>query len=424
MHRDYRLKVYIAMVSLLTLGGLIWLVTTCPLPRFVDVLFIVGLSIGGDLLRVPIPSGGSVSVCFAIDFAAILIFGSVSALMTALAVFLCVLVQSKPIKVAAFDASQVFLSTLAAALTYQGLGGGFAPSIDLVRSLIPLLAATFAYFVVNTLLVAVVITLDQGISVGKIWRANIKWVIPNYLALSPLGILIAIIYTGPLGPPGTVLLLMPLFLARYSFQQYSEMRKAHIDTVKALAAALDAKDSYTRGHSDRIEQISNILADAMDLSGSEIETISYAGLLHDIGKIGVSEAVLNKPGKLSEAEFNQIKAHPDIGADMIKDVGFLKGVAEIIRHHHERYDGKGYPAGLAGEDIPLGARILACADAFDAMTSDRVYRRALSFEQAKTELIENRGKQFDPRVIEVFLKSEKEIRAIVSREHKEDEHIC
>jgi HD-GYP domain-containing protein (c-di-GMP phosphodiesterase class II) len=109
---------------------------------------------------------------------------------------------------------------------------------------------------------------------------------------------------------------------------------------------------------------------------------------------------------------------------MIKDVGFLKGVAEIIRHHHERYDGKGYPAGLAGEDIPLGARILACADAFDAMTSDRVYRRALSFEQAKTELIENRGKQFDPRVIEVFLKSEKEIRAIVSREHKEDEHIC
>ena len=416
MGRAFGIGVYIAGISLLALGGLAWILGTYPLPGFLDLALIVGLSIIGDLLRVPIPYGGAVSVCFAIDFAAVLLFGPMAAPMVSLAVLLRVLCQRKPLRVIAFDTSQVFLSTLAAALAYQLFGGQIAPDIDLVRGFLPLAMATLAYFAVNAFLVAMVITLDQGISVGKVWRSNVKWVIPNYLALSPLGILIAIIYEGPLGPPGTVLLLMPLFLARFSFQQYSEMRKAHIDIIKALAAALDAKDPCTRGHGDRIQRLSYILAEAMDLSGEEIETITYAGLLHDIGKIGVSEQVLNKPGKLTEDEMHQIQAHPEIGANMIKDVGFLRGVTDIIRHHHERYDGKGYPAGLAGESIPLGARILACADAFDAMTSDRVYRKALSFEEAKAELLRNSGTQFDPRVIAVFLQCEETIRPIVSRE--------
>ena len=169
---------------------------------------------------------------------------------------------------------------------------------------------------------------------------------------------------------------------RYSFQQYIDIRAAHLETIQALALALDAKDPYTRGHSERVAEYAAEIAVQMKLPENEVEMLRYAGVLHDIGKIGISDTVLNKVGKLTDAEFELIQSHTTIGAHVVKPVGFLRGVSLVIRHHHERYDGRGYPDGLQGEEIPLGARIMAVADAFDAMTYDRVYRAGIDTDQA------------------------------------------
>ncbi|MBD3419412.1 MAG: response regulator [Chitinivibrionales bacterium] len=183
---------------------------------------------------------------------------------------------------------------------------------------------------------------------------------------------------------------------------YQNIRDNYLKTIRAFALAVEAKDRYTHGHSENVMNYTVKLASQMGLNDSEIEKIKYAGLLHDIGKIGVSELILNKPGKLTGAEFEEIKRHPELGARIIADVPFLKSLVPLILHHHEFYNGLGYPEGIAGDDIPYGARILAVCDSFEAMTSDRPYRTALSREKAYSILMENKGIQFDPNIVEVF----------------------
>ncbi|MDD2717452.1 MAG: HD domain-containing protein [Candidatus Wallbacteria bacterium] len=184
---------------------------------------------------------------------------------------------------------------------------------------------------------------------------------------------------------------------------YENMHKSYISTVRALSAAIDAKDKYTSGHSTAVTEYTIPIAREMKLSQAEIEKLEYAGLLHDIGKIGVMEQILNKPGRLTNEEFGSIKKHPVIGFEILKSIDFLKDVTLLVRHHHERFDGKGYPDGLVGEAIPLGARIIAVADTFDAMTSDRPYRKGLPVEIALKEIRNCSGSQFDPRVVEAFV---------------------
>jgi len=174
-------------------------------------------------------------------------------------------------------------------------------------------------------------------------------------------------------------------------------------TIKALAAAIDAKDPYTRGHSQRVVQYSLMCGRSLSLSHRELETIEYSGILHDIGKIGIPDAILSKKGLLTDEERCEIRKHPVISANIIHDIPFLKPVIEIVRHHHEKYDGSGYPDGLIGESIPKGARILAVADAFDAMMSDRPYRAHMPQNHAIIELRKHSGKQFCPIAVDAFL---------------------
>jgi response regulator RpfG family c-di-GMP phosphodiesterase len=184
---------------------------------------------------------------------------------------------------------------------------------------------------------------------------------------------------------------------------YKNLRDNYLKTIRAFALAVEAKDPYTHGHSENVMKYTIVLAKKLGLSDDEIEQIKYAGLLHDVGKIGISEAILNKPGRLTEEEFTQIKQHPDLGARIISDVPFLKSLVPLVLHHHERFDGKGYPRGLAGKDIPYGARILCVCDTYEAMTSDRPYRKAMPFEKATAIIEENKGLQFDPDIAEEFL---------------------
>ncbi|MBM4349255.1 MAG: response regulator [Deltaproteobacteria bacterium] len=187
-------------------------------------------------------------------------------------------------------------------------------------------------------------------------------------------------------------------------QSYRTLKKAHLDSVKVLAEAIDAKDPYTRGHSDRVKRMSLAIAKKMGFSEERLENLEYGALLHDIGKIGIKDEVLQKQGPLSNEEYQYIREHPLIGVKIVEGVEFFKDKIPMIRHHHEHYDGRGYPDGLAGEAIPLEARIISLPDAFDAMTSARPHRGVMPLQNVLAELEKCRGRQFDPKMLEIFLR--------------------
>lgn len=185
---------------------------------------------------------------------------------------------------------------------------------------------------------------------------------------------------------------------------YEQAEMGYLNTIKTLSNVIDAKDNYTYGHSERVMQHCVTIAEALKLSDEDKNILRYASLLHDIGKIGIDIGLLRKPSKLSDEEWKMIFMHPVLGSSIVEQIGFLSNLAPIILHHHERYDGKGYPTKIKVEKIPLGARILSVADAYESMVSDRPYRKALSLKKARQELKELSGAQFDPKIVKVFLK--------------------
>jgi putative nucleotidyltransferase with HDIG domain len=183
---------------------------------------------------------------------------------------------------------------------------------------------------------------------------------------------------------------------------HENLKEKLLNAVSTLAMALEAKDAYTRGHSQRVSHYSVQIARELGLNEREIEAIRLAGMLHDIGKIGIRDQILHKQGKLTEEEWKQVRKHPEISVSILSRIPDLKGILKIIRHHHEHYDGKGYPSGLSGEEIPLGARILAVTDMLDALISDRPYREKITFMEAVEEIRKVSGTQLDPRIVEVL----------------------
>jgi len=197
----------------------------------------------------------------------------------------------------------------------------------------------------------------------------------------------------------------------YRVELFDELERAYFQTVLALARAVDAKDTYTADHSERLSQFSLAIGKRIGMSARELEDLRYSALLHDIGKIGVADAILQKPAALDTDEWARMRQHPVIGAQILAPIPRLTGAARVVRHHHERFDGKGYPDQLAGEAIPLGARILTVVDSYSAITDARVYKKARTHEDASAELKRNAGTQFDPRIVEIFLQLLEEERA-------------
>lgn len=186
---------------------------------------------------------------------------------------------------------------------------------------------------------------------------------------------------------------------------YEQVEVGYLNTIRTLSNIIDAKDSHTYGHSERVMEYCTEIAHLLNLSNNEKEILKYASLLHDIGKIGIDVGILRKPSKLNQEEWNIMVMHPVLGSSIVEQIGFLSDLAPIILRHHERYDGKGYPGKLKNKKIPLGARILSVVDAYESMVSDRPYRKGLSFEKAKQELISGSGTQFDPDIVKVFIKA-------------------
>ena len=222
------------------------------------------------------------------------------------------------------------------------------------------------------------------------------------LGYAAYGLLMAALWS-VVGFFAPLLVLIPLFVARWAIAQFAEQQKAYEATVGALCQAVETKDFYTRGHSDRVSRGSVMIAREIGMRGERVEAIRYAGMLHDVGKLGVPTKVLQKTGKLTEEEYAAIQLHPMRGLDIVREIGFLDEALAGIMHHHERIDGRGYPMGLAGDEIPEFARVLAVADAFDSMTSTRSYRGARPIHEAVAELRKWSGTQFDPAFVDAFV---------------------
>jgi len=234
--------------------------------------------------------------------------------------------------------------------------------------------------------------------VGKVWSLSISNVLPSLIAQVPLGWLMAQIAV-KVGLWAALMVIIPLQLARYSLSKYTEVRDLFFGSVSALSQAIDAKDGFTRGHADRVSRIAGAIAREIGVPEREIEQIELAGLLHDIGKIGVEDRILMKPARLEPDETALMRRHPIYGASILEPSAALRPLVPIVLHHHENYDGSGYPEGLKGEAIPLGSRVIIVADAYEAMTSDRIYRKAIGHEKAMEQLNRYKGVQFDPSVV-------------------------
>ena len=269
------------------------------------------------------------------------------------------------------------------------------------------------YFLVNTWIVALAIALEQNERVVVVWKTHFLRLGLAYAAGGYTALLLAML-TPSSGMRGFLLLApMPLilyaslrtWLGRVNDQitHLDTMNRQYRATIEALAHAIDAKDQVTHGHIRRVQTASLQLARALGCSDAhQIHAIEAASLLHDLGKLAIPEHILNKPGRLTPAEYETMKDHAKIGAEILAGVDFPYPVVPIVRHHHENWDGTGYPDGLAGDDIPLGARILQVVDCFDALTSHRPYRRALSRDEAIAILRERRGTMYDPAVVDAF----------------------
>ena len=297
----------------------------------------------------------------------------------------------------------IALPTVVGALAIEPFRGPFGPS---AQSLLATMVGAAVVFTANVAATSIVVSLRTGQPARQIALGDARGFAANLVALTPLSWLMAQIYALPGGWWATLLFALPLYTTRVAHHRFVEMREMFTQTIGALAGAVDKRDPYTSKHSHRVKQIAVDIGREMRVSESELEALEWGGLLHDVGKIGVPDSVLLKQERLTREERMVMNAHPVLGAEIIAPVTKLAPELPIIRHHHEWYNGSGYPDRLIGDEIPKLARILHVADAFEAMTAQRPYRMTpLTPEQALAELRKFAGIQFDPTVVDAFVRT-------------------
>jgi putative nucleotidyltransferase with HDIG domain len=425
----YILAVFAAGVAFI--AGFSWQLDTSDMLGFAAF---AALAVALERTRVPIYGDTTISIGAVGDFAIAFLWGPAGAAIVSPFPALLGAADGGPWYKRVFNIGSVVVVNVVAALAIWTLLDIVGPGLPRNGWLIGIaLTGVAVSYLMSSGLVALAVSLSTRASLAEVFREKFEWLAPHYVMLGLLGLALAVAYDG-LGFAGILAFVGPPFMMRFSIKQYidktarnveelnkrnrelqhanrevtqmaDELRATYDGTLEALVSALDARDRETKGHSLRVARYMMEIAYHLGIRPASDEWVHMqrGGLLHDIGKIGVSDTILHKPGPLTEDEWVDMRRHPQIGHDMIRDIGFLNGAATIVLAHHERFDGKGYPNGIAGEDIPLGARIFVIADTFDAMTSDRPYRRALPADVAREEIIRCSGTQFDPRCVQAFL---------------------
>lgn len=385
----------------------------------------LGVVLGGKKVRLmpteDLAETGSMSLGFALTFAAILRAGPAGGMLVGLCTSLASSLFPNRLK----GVQITFNTSLAVVEAFLGgflflIASGWTLAPPVVLMLPAVLLATSLIFLTNTFAVATILALVTKRSAWLIWRDEFVWTAPSFYAGSTISAL-AIVLLG--NQIGTLLAFAsPVLYLTYStyalYQKRAQEKAEHIEqlekkqdqlaelylaTIKSLALAIDAKDQHTHEHILRVQRYAVATAERLGMVNGELEAVRTGALLHDIGKLGVPDYVLLKPGRLTEEEYAKIKKHPEIGASILDPVQFPWPVVPVVKHHHEKWDGTGYPDGLAGEDIPLSARIMAVADVYDALTSSRSYRNAWTHEQAVRHIMKSVGSHFDPKVVTAFV---------------------
>ena len=410
------LPAYMLLIGLLGWAALGWL----SLERLKQGLqpsllweagFFLGLAVVVGMHPVRLPRGAATTVGFAVDFVCLLIFGPAVAAWIGVISETVLLWRSAGLR-KLFNQGQVVLAFAGAGSVYQALGGEYVGAVGTVvfgEEVGALIAGAITYSIISTLLIAVAMALWERQSPWGMWVVSFRWAVPRSLALAPFGLLMAMVYQTPgLGLAAVALFVVPLVGARYAFQGAMDMLEVHRETVQALCNALEAYDPYTRDHSELVTRYALAVGQELGLSASRLEVLEWACRLHDIGKCRQDwEAIIRKPGKPTESEWEIIRRHPLDGSQLAERMEFLPytagEVAHIVRSHHERLNGTGYPQGERGEQISFEARIVGVVDAFEAMTSRRAYQRRRTPDDAVEELRRcAAGGQFDPQVVEAL----------------------
>ncbi|GAB4280869.1 MAG: HD-GYP domain-containing protein [Coriobacteriia bacterium] len=406
-----RLLTFVSVVSVLGLGLATVSFQWWPIHADTTLMALLALVVFSELMAVSLPYGGTQSVSIPLVIAILLLHGAAAATVALVAsgALADLRAHKEPIRVW-FNIGQLSLAGVVAggsfSLVSEGLGlasqvltrvdDGIFPAV-----IVPGVSYSIVLFMLTTLLVSVAVSLSTGDKWSLVWKGSYSWQLATYVALTVMGLVLAKAIV-LIGVAGIVLFAGPIFVARGVFQSYVRLVDAYADTVKGLVAVLEAKDKYTKGHSERVAHYATMTAKYLELDEETVSRIELAALLHDFGKIGIDSKVLRKDGRLSEEEIDAIRRHPTIATDILSDIPFLAPVLPAIHHHHERLDGAGYTEGLSGRDIPLEARILAVADAYDAMTTERPYRVRADESEAIAELRSCCGTQFDPEVVSAF----------------------
>jgi putative nucleotidyltransferase with HDIG domain len=387
-------------------------------------LILAGLTLLSGSITVKVPSiPATISVSETFVFTAVMLFGpsagTVTVALDGLIISLWLQRKKREAHKALFNVAAPSVSLWASAQLYFALSGSVplaaVTEVSVPDLLLPLLAFTLAYFLLNSSLIAFAISLETDTSAIKVWRENFVWLSLNFFSGASVALLL-VASTRNLSLT-SVGIIIPLLIISYltyktsmgrledTTRHLSELNLLYLSTIETLAMWIDAKDQITHGHIRRVQTLAVELARELGVKDAKlIKAIEAAALLHDMGKLAVPEHILNKPGKLTPGEFEKMKMHASIGAQILSSIDFPYPVVPIVRHHHENWDGTGYPDKLTGTDIPIGARVLAVVDCFDALTSDRPYRPRLPEDEAVKMLSLRRGSMYDPLVVDAFLR--------------------
>lgn len=397
------LRVLVAVVAACAVGALVY-----SAPKLSDFQTLVPLCLivlAGSSLRFPHgPARGS-GLAPLVLMAVFIISGPAAAVVVAGVGSLNQPRDAPPMK-RVFNSSQRILSAGGGALAYDQLNGpvGTALFDHLPRAVIVLTVAGLVYQLVNTLLMCLVLWVERGLPVvGAFLKDGVLPTVLPSIGYRFLGLLMAVVWLGGLGVIAGFLIIVPLLVTRWAFTQDEAERKAQAATMRAFIQVIETKDLYTRGHSERVSQGVGMLGRHLKLNEHRQHALEHAGLLHDVGKVGVPTSVIQKPGRLDDSEMDAIRLHPARGVELIGNIPFLEEVKSAVLHHHEKYDGTGYPAGLSGVNIPYFARIIGIVDAFDSLTSTRSYRPARSVDETLDILVHDRHTHFDPDLVDAFV---------------------